>query len=339
MLNFFILSLFNLFKIFSSATTAVTENISAQATLLKSTVDNINSTQQVLKTLAYPTNVSDYTIEVYKFEQIHNETYEYAQKAQDFADEAFKAESTRYSYEIACIILIPLLTIGVVVSYKFKKSYIVLIISLILFALIIPACVIMGLNTSYFLLSIDICKDINKYISSDVSAYAEKGLGVYVSCPSKTTQVRINTAKYELGYSFNKIINEVNTTIKNTYEDEDIGIYKRNNSHFKYLADNNYVNDTNVNKGLYSVYYTNNLLQSLSALSKCQAANNVINFSEEKFCYTNITMQFNNLIYYFIGIVGLLILSVGSNKLIVLLNPAYQKLDKTGMELLNESSM
>jgi hypothetical protein len=272
-------------------------------------------------------------------DSIKNETFAYADKAQAFSDEAFNAESSRYSYELACIVLIPLLTIGVIVSYKFKKAYIVLAISLILFALMIPACVILGLNTSYFLLSIDICKDINKYISSDVSPYAEKGIGVYISCPSKTTQVKINTAKYELSNSFNKIINEVNNTIINKYEDETIGIYRRNNTHFKHLAETKYINDTNLYKGLYAVYYTNDVLQGLSALSECQAANNVINFSEEKFCYSNIAMQFNNLIYYFIGTVGLLILAIGSNKLIVLLNPAYQKLDKSGMELLNDSMM
>lgn len=197
----------------------------------------------------------------------------------------------------------------------------------------------MGLNTSYFLGTIDFCQDVYKYVTGASKPYATRGLGFYLPCPSKPTQVNINTAMYELSLSFNGVLNEVNSTMMNNYSDN-LGIYKRNNSHFKELADQKYFNKNDtlslgVYKGLYALYYTNNILQSLSALTKCKTAMNSINFLDEKFCYGNITLMFNNLFYYFIGIFGLLILSIGANKLVVLLNPHYQNLER-GAELLNE---
>jgi hypothetical protein len=169
----------------------------------------------------------------------------------------------------------------------------------------------------------------------------DKGIGVYVSCPSKNTQVMINTAKYELGNSFNKVIEQVNKTVLSINADEvsGLGVYRRNNSHFKYLADKVYVNETNAKNGLYALYHTNDILQGLDALSLCQCADDSINYLEEKFCYGNVSLQFSNLIYYFIGIFGLFLLSVGLNKLIVMLNPAYLRLNKNGMELLDETGI
>ena len=297
--------------------------------------------QILLQKINYTTENPDYTTNIYKYENIKNESILYSEKALFFANRSYDKESSRYSYQIACIILIPVLTIISLICFRLKKSPIVLLTSIILFALIIPALVILGLNLAYFLLSIDICKDVNKYISSHSRPSMEKGIGVYLSCPSKNTQVMINTAKYELGNSFNTVIEQVNKTILSKQLDEvsGLGVFRRNNTHFKYLADKVFVNETNVKNGLYALYHTNDILQGLDALSLCQCADDSINYLEEQFCYGNISLQFSNLIYYFIGIFGLFLLSVGLNKLIVMLNPAYLRLNKNGMELLDETGI
>jgi hypothetical protein len=306
---------------------------------LKSTVEKMEIDYDLLSKLNYTSDLADYTTRIYKFEEIKNETLISSSKVQDFAEISYDTESSRFSYQIACIVMIPVLTIISLLFYKFKKSPMLLLCSIILFALIIPALVILGLNLAYFLLSIDICKDVNIYISSHTKPFMNRGIGVYVSCPSKNTQVMINTAKYELGTSFNQVIQNLNQTILAKYPEEisGLGIYKRNNTHFKYLADTKYSNETEISKGLNAIYYTNNILQGLDALSLCQCADDSINYIEEKFCYGNITLQFKNLIYYFIGTFGLFLLSIGLNKLIVLLNPAYLSMGtKNGMQLLSE---
>jgi hypothetical protein len=306
---------------------------------MKNITVDLKKYEELLSKLDLQTNVSEYTNKIYKYEEIKNETYRQADKATLFADNVYDAESSRHHYEIACIVLIPFLTISALVAFKFKKSWIILISSIILFILIIPACIIIGLNLSHFLLSIDVCKDVNKYITYNMKPIAPRGIGLYASCPSKPVQVMINTAKYELGNSFSEVIEEVNSTIIKNYYGDNLGIYKRNNSHFEYLATKVYINDTYVSKGLFTLVYTNEILRGLDALSQCQMAISIINYTEERFCYLNITYQFNNLFYYFIGIIGLFLLVIGINKLIVLLNPAYQKLDQKmeGMELLEDT--
>lgn len=301
--------------------------------------------QDLLTKLNFPSNSSDYMTKIYKFDSIKNETLISSNMIQDFAQYSYDTESSRFAYQIAGIVVIPVLTILSLIFYKFKKSPLLLLTSIILFALIIPALIVLGINLTFFLLSIDVCKDVNIYISSHTKPFMNRGIGVYVSCPSKSTQVMVNTAKYELGTSFNQIIQSVNQSILANFPEETsgLGIYKRNNTHFKFLADSKYSNQTNqtnqseIYKGLYAIYYTNDMLQGLEALSLCQCADDSINYIEEKFCYRNITLQFNNLLYYFLGTFGLFLLSIGFNKLVVLLNPAYQRMQtKNGMELLSE---
>lgn len=306
--------------------------------------------QDLLSKLNFTSNFSDnfYTTKIYKFGLIQNETLISSNVIQSFAQYSYDTEFTRFAYQVAGIVVTPVLTVISLIFYKFKKSPLLLLTSIILFALIIPALIVLGINLTLFLLSIDVCKDVNIYISSHTKPFMNRGIGVYVSCPSKSTQVMVNTAKYELGTSFNQIIQSVNQSILANFPEETsgLGIYRRNNTHFKYLADSKYSNQTNqanqasqteIFQGLYAIYHTNNILQGLEALSLCQCADDSINYIEEKFCYRNITLQFNNLLYYFLGTFGLFLLSIGFNKLVVLLNPAYQRMQtKNGMELLSE---
>jgi hypothetical protein len=322
---------------FSEKVNDISAHIDLESDQMIASIIQIGEDQIKLNNLSYKTNITDYITNIYNYDNIKNESLNYANMTKNFVTIFGDAENSRHQYQIASIILIPLLTIIALLGYGIKRSWIILIMSILLFALIIPACVILGLNTSYFILSIDFCKDINKYIQTGVNPYAERGIGVYISCPTKNTQVMISTAMYELGNSFNKVIKELNQTMNSTYK-SNLGVYKRNNTHFKQLADVTFSNDTNIQKGLYSLYYTNNILTELNNLSRCKLAQDSINYIEQNFCYMNITLQFSNLIFYLIGIFGLFLVSVGTNKLIVMLNPAYLKLrTKKGIELVDES--
>jgi hypothetical protein len=302
----------------------------------------MESAQKNIASLDYMTNISSFTTNIFKFQEIKKEVSNYSTIMTEFANGIYDSEANRHNFQIACIVLLPLLTIGFIVAFKINKAKLVLLFSLILFIFIIPSCFIMGVNTSYFLLSIDLCKDVNKYVTGQSKPYATQGLGVYLPCPSKPTQVNINTAMYELSLSFNGVLNEVNSTMISD-RNQNLGIYKRNNTHFKKLAEEKYSNltdktDANINKGLMTLYHTNDILQSLTALTKCQTALDSINYFDEKLCYRNISLMFKNLFFYFFGIVGLLMLSIGANKLVVLLNPKYNNSDKN-LELLNEPSI
>jgi len=208
-------------------------------------------------------------------------------------------------------------------AYIFKKRELVLISSLLLFSITIPSFVILGLDTCYFLLSIDYCQEVNKYMTTK-APISNKGLGFYHSCPSKPTQIKINTAKYEIGISFNNLIKEVNETIiqKYDYLRSGLGVWKRNNPHFENLIKINdwEEKDLYLANDLKLIINTNNILRNLDALSECQVARNIINYGEDHFCHNNLTYIFNNLIFLSIGIISLIILAVEMNKLMVLLN-------------------
>lgn len=285
--------------------------------------DNLKTNGQVIVNPKYKTAI-------YKYEEILKELTDQDISAKDFRKDMYNKEASRFKYEIACIVMIPLLTIAAIVFYFLRFDKFVLLISILLFALIVPTYVILGLNASHFILSIDLCQDLNKYITADMNPVNNKGIGKYVSCPSKNTLFLINTAKYDLGESFNVLIKNINDTMIVEKPDIPLGPFKRDNEYFGKLQkffseEKNPRNDLSLSKKLYSLINTNQALESLDALSQCQFAENVINYTEEQFCYKNISTQFTNLFMYFFASLGLIMLTTGVNKLVVLLNPTLSK--------------
>ncbi len=200
----------------------------------------------------------------------------------------------------------------------------------------IPSFVIGGLYSSQLIRWIDICKEINKDITTQTNPLPGKGIGYHVSCPSKPVQLMINTARFELGKSYNNLYGDVkNYTVRNYNEAFNS---KRNNTVFK-IYEQKYSNDSYLKNALPSLVYLNQILSGLEDLITCQLAQDMINYTEEKFCYLNLTYQFYNILYFLLGILGLLILSIGVNKLIVLLNPNYKNRGKKieALEKLNET--
>jgi hypothetical protein len=284
---------------------------------------NLADSQQKLQDAGYNTTDPTFVNTIFKLQDIQGEALEYKNSALDFSKEFYNKESSKYSYEIAFLVLLPLLVIGGIGFYFWKKPTFILLSSIVLFALIIPAFVIMGLNTSYFLMSIDFCQNIKENVLSGGAPTAHRGIGFYISCPSKVTQRNINTGLYELGNSFNHLIENINTTLFTQYKDN-IGINKRNNTQFDNYS-MKYANETNLSKGIISLKYKNDILAGMYALTQCQEATSVVNYLEDHYCYKSIDQLYYVLIFYFIGIVGLILLTIGINKLIVLLNPTFLK--------------
>lgn len=300
-------------------------------------IDNLTVIQAQLNKSSANFNVTgEFTTSIYNYDQIYAETELFGNRSINFAINTNSSQNTRYYIEIACIAALPLFTLIALIGYCKGNSVVILIMSLFLLTLIIPTLIIVGLDTSLFIFSIDMCKTINTEIVTQTNPLPGKGIGFYVSCPSKPVQVMINTARFQLGNSFNSLFSDVSTYMANTYLDN-LGSIKRNNQIFiDFIAQ---YPDAYLQQGLYSLVYLNQILLELEGLISCQLAQDIINYTEENFCYLNITYQFNNLVYFLVGILGLLILTIGVNKLIVLLNPVYVNLGlkKDGLEKLDET--
>lgn len=324
--------------IFSNSTNLYTSRILSQADEYVLTVQNLSETQEKLKKYIENVRDAEYTTSIFNYQIIKEETESFVIKAKDFADQTIYSETSRHNFEIVCLALISALIITAIISYLKKNSTIILITSILILTLIIPTLIIEGLNASQFILSIDLCKDINKHIQAESLPTAGKGIGVYVSCPSKPVQVMINTARFEIGNSFNQLFYNVKQNMADKHS-VDLGNLKRNNKIFTDFAET-YKDNEYLFNSLNSLILYNQILTGLEGLITCQLADDMLNYTEEKFCYRNITYEFNSMMFYFVGIFGMVILTIGVNKLIVLLSPIYSNLGSknNGLELLNETT-
>jgi hypothetical protein len=300
-------------------------------------INKLATLQENLKKSTENFDMNGYVNYIYSYDQINKETESFAQNAAAFADSNLSSETSRHNYELSCVVVIPVLTLISLIGYFRNKSVVILIMSILLSLLIIPSLIIEGINSCHFILSVDMCKNINKHILEESYPIPGKGLGKYISCPSKPIQFMINTARFDLGNSFNYIYDSMKKHMTDKYS-ADIGNLKRDNKLFTELAEK-YKDDNYLNSGLISLTYLNDILLGLEGLITCNFAEDVVNYTEETFCYKNITYQFKNLFYYILGIFGLFILVIGVNKLIVLLSPAFVRIKtkKTGMESLNDT--
>lgn len=161
-----------------------------QSTFLETTLQNITEGSKNSINLNYSlfnntSNVSKLTFSVYGFDQFKIETAEMKNKTNYFAHKISDLEGTRYSYSISIVIILPILSAITLVFYIWKKPIIILIFSVLFLAMSIPHFVMMGINTSYFFLSIDICENLNKIVTNKTIPIIGEGIGYYVSCPSK----------------------------------------------------------------------------------------------------------------------------------------------------------
>lgn len=164
-------------------------------------------------------------------------------------------------------------------------------------------------------------------VQKDVEPKQEKGVGYYMNCPAKITRKNIYTEKYILSTKFDILINDLNRTLIQV-NPKGLGMYTRNNTNFDFLSEKGY-NYTEQNitiyKGLKSLVEYNGVLEGLESLSKCEYALSSINYIEENFCYESLYNQFYGLILLLFGTIGILLLSIGLNKLSVLVDEVTEK--------------
>ena len=222
--------------------------------------------------------------------------------------------------------VLPFLVGGGIASYWLHREWIPWLISLGLFIVTIPLLIVIGKQSAYTFLTTDFCQTIGNSIKSGIIPSESNGLGTYMTCPSKDARRSMNTAIYELSSSFNAIADDINTTLQNANK-TGLGIYKRDNGYFQSLIDNPVIDNDTVTAGLGCLVKTNELLAELLYMSKCTPAEKNINYIEEAMCH-KIFKHFGYFVLYdFIGVIGLIILGVGFNKLILIL----RKLQKTSV--------
>lgn len=166
------------------------------------------------------------------------------------------------------------------------------------------------------------CKDVLNIVKKDIEPRQDKGIGYFISCPAKNVRKNIYTSKYILSKSFDYLYEDLNTNINKNFPQQSLGDYKRNDTHFDFLATNLTYNDTttSIKNGLRSLVELNTILKGLESLSQCEYALSSINYIEEKYCSKSLDFQSVSMITYLIGALGILLVSVGLNKASVLID-------------------
>ena len=299
---------------------------------IKTQIENINSLNYTSPNidLKYPVVLNDYNETILKdSEKIKN-------NSKNLENEIYNNENMRFRLEISVLFFLCFLTISGLIgkiyiflkkAYKKSKKNIVVVFSLLIYLLIIPIFVILGKNFSFFVFSIDLCKEVMNIVQKEVEPKQEKGVGFYLACPAKNTRKAIYTNKYLLSTKIDILINDLNNTFKQV-DPKGLGMYKRNNTNFDFLSENAYnytEKNKTIQKGLKSLIEFNGILEGLESLSKCEYALSSINYMEENFCRESLDYQFNGIFFLGIGSFGILLLSIGLNKLSVLVDEVTEK--------------
>ena len=323
---------------YSNSVLLYTQRIKTQSDLMVQSIQDISLIQAQLVISSANLNVTgEYTTSIYNYDQIYAETKSFGDRSTNFAKSTLSSENIRFYLELACLALLPIFIVLGLIGYCKGNTVVILLMSMFLFILIIPSLILEGLKTSNFINSIDFCKAINNDIITQTYPLPGKDIGYYLSCPSKPVQILVNTALFQLGNSFNSLFSDVDSYMMDTYV-VSLGSIKRNNQVYTDLSVK-YPTDTYLQEGLSSLIFLNQILLGLEGLNSCKMAQDVMNYTEENFCYLNITYQFDNIMFFLGGILGLVFLTIGLNKLIVLLTPIYKSLGSKsdGLEKLNEN--
>lgn len=228
------------------------------------------------------------------------------------------------------VVVIPVLTILGLFGYFIKKEKFLLVTSIILYALIIPAFVVLGLFIGYFLMNIDYCAEVNKFTTTNNFPVAGKGLGYYTSCVSKENKVNLSTARYEISYSYDLTANDITRRCKDSNADLKLPANKRDNALLQASLETamSYTSDQNMEQvvvGIKLLMLYNNVLAIIEPVFQCTAVKDIVTYVEDPMCYLTLTNIFEAMKYFFVAIWFLIPLAIGLNKLIVVLDPQFDK--------------
>ena len=192
-----------------------------------------------------------------------------------------------------------------------------IIISLLIYLLLIPSLVIQGYGYSFFNASIDMCHDVKNILDKDIEPKLGSGIGYFITCPAKSIKKNIYSSKFIISKNYDIIYDELNQKVLSEMP-KGLAQKKRNNTYINSLKMHFLINkNTTISQGFETLAYYNDMLQGLESIGVCEYARNCINFIEEKFCYENIQAQQDGFIYYTLGILGVLLVAIGLNKISV----------------------
>ena len=300
--------------------------------IYKETFKNQKELQDILK------DEPNVNVSMYREDLIRQTNQELNDKYQNFHDDLYKIQKHKFRFQVSSLVLFIIISIVGVAGYWVRREYIPWIASIILLLLSIPVFVMAGLETTYTFLSIDFCSSIGNSIISGITPSEDKGIGTYLSCPSKEAMRSISTAIYQYIISFDYLYNQVEQIFNDDdytmFNDFSLGTDKRNNTYFQELY--NRIKDYQITNSsddkrdkekyrrkkvvlndLKSFGILNVLLAGLLSMTSCYTAKNSINYIEEKYCYKNHAYMFRNVIFDTLAALGFVIISVGLNKLII----------------------
>lgn len=267
------------------------------------------------------------------------------EKMENFNKDLYKIQKHKFRFQVASLILFLIISLVGIAGYWVRREYIPWIASLLLLILAAPVFGMAGLETTYTFLSIDFCSSIGNSIISGIIPSENKGIGTYLSCPSKETMRTISTAIYQYVVTYDYLFNKTDYYAKERTWlriEEGLGEDKRNNTYFKQLYDivsgidkidideNDKKGDEDqilelVKRNLKSFGVMNVLMAGLLSMTSCYTAKNSINYIEEKYCYKNHAYMFRNVIFDTIAAIGFIVISVGLNKLIITMRSHFAK--------------
>jgi hypothetical protein len=300
--------------------------------IYKETFKNQKELQNILK------DEPNVNVSMYREDLIRQTNQELNDKYQKFHDDLYKIQKHKFRFQVSSLVLFIIISIVGVAGYWVRREYIPWIASIILLLLSIPVFAMAGLETTYTFLSIDFCSSIGNSIISGITPSEDKGIGTYLSCPSKEAMRSISTAIYQYIISFDYLYNQVEQIFNDDdytmFNDFSLGTDKRNNTYFQELY--NRIKDYQITNSsddkrdkekyrrkkvvlddLKSFGILNVLLAGLLSMTSCYTAKNSINYIEEKYCYKNHAYMFRNVIFDTLAALGFVIISVGLNKLII----------------------
>ena len=311
------------YSYFISKATSYVDKTNAE---LQSVNTNLSNHQQHLADAGYVLKNESFTTQIHSIDTITEDQRNITNKFTQFVLDIKTIHSPNFVFSVCFVVILPFVVAGGIASYWLHREWIPWLISLALFVVTIPLLTIIGKQAAYTFLTTDFCQTIGNSIKSGIIPSEPKGLGTYMTCPSKDARRSMNTAIYELSSSFNAIADDLNATLQRESK-PGLGMYKRDNDYFKALMNEPVSNNDTVIKGLDCLITTNEILAELLYMSKCTPAEKNINYIEEAMCH-KIFKHFGYFVLYdFIGVIGLIILGVGFNKMILVL----RKLQKTSV--------
>ncbi len=272
---------------------------------------------------------------------INEENKKVISKLKSLENKINERQTPKFAFQIIYFIFYILASIAGGAGYFIRKEYFPWIASLFLLCFSVPFLYLIGKEFSYLFLSIDFCSNISNYASYRIAPKENFGLGKYLSCTSKDSLIKISTDNYELGVTFNAVFENMTNNINSLPESIRVGniIYKRDMNSLKIIKENYkkssviLENETDITQFFNEIgeqaeilIGLNYILGSLNYLGVCASAKSNINYIEENYCYKNHEYIGYSVLFEFLGIIGVIFLAIGLNKLTLLIKKHYSKL-------------